>query len=116
MLASPRIEGENTPFKVYTYLASGKPLVATRIPTHTQLVDDTLAFLVDPTAVGLADGVRQVLTHPEDARARAAAGISLIERDYSHARYQEKVARAYAELEREVGSRRSNTTLPPPQA
>ena len=102
VLASPRTEGENTPFKVYTYLASGKPLVATRIPTHTQLVDDTLAFLVDPTAVGLAEGVKQVLTHPEDARARAAAGLSLIERDYSHARYQEKVARAYAELEREV--------------
>ena len=31
VLASPRAKGENTPFKVYTYLASGKPLVATRI-------------------------------------------------------------------------------------
>jgi glycosyltransferase involved in cell wall biosynthesis len=106
VLASPRIEGENTPFKVYTYLASGKPLVATRIPTHTQLVDDRVAFLVDPTAGGLADGVREALTRPEVAQARAAAGVSLIERHYSHARYQEKVARAYAEVEREIGSKR----------
>ena len=40
VLVSPRVQGANTPFKVYTYLASGKPLVATRIPTHTQLMDD----------------------------------------------------------------------------
>ena len=106
MLASPRVEGENTPFKVYTYLASGKPLVATRIATHTQLLDDTIAFLVDPTAAGLADGIRHALDRPEDARSRAAAGISLIERHYSHSRYQEKVAKAYADLELSVRSQR----------
>ena len=50
VLVSPRRTGGNTPFKVYTYLASGKPLVATRIPTHTQLLDDTLATLTEPTA------------------------------------------------------------------
>ena len=31
VLVSPRVRGENTPFKVYSYMASGKPLVATRI-------------------------------------------------------------------------------------
>ena len=69
--------GVNTPFKVYTYLASGRPLVATRIATHTQLLDDTLAFLVEPTA----DGARRAASAPaladpaEAARAapRAAA-------------------------------------------
>jgi glycosyltransferase involved in cell wall biosynthesis len=98
VLVSPRTRGENTPFKVYTYLASGKPLVATRIPTHTQLLDDALAFLVDPSAEGLAEGVRRALTHPEEARARAAAARALIEREYSAARYLEKVARAYGEV------------------
>ena len=69
VLVSPRPEGENTPFKVYTYLASGKPLVATRIPTHTQLLDDTLAFLVEPTADRARRG------HPPGARrARGGAG------------------------------------------
>jgi len=105
VLVSPRTQGENTPFKVYTYLASGKPLVATRIPTHTQLLDDELAFLVEPTAAGLAGGVKQALTRPKEARARAAAGRALIERDYSTARYEEKVARAYAVLEAEVAKR-----------
>ncbi len=71
VLVSPRIQGENTPFKVYTYLASGKPLVATRIPTHTQLLDDSLAFLVEPTAEGLAAGIQSGA-----GRARGGAGAS----------------------------------------
>src|SRR3990170_2972187 len=57
VLCSPRIKGENTPFKLYTYLASGKPIVATRIATHTQLLDDSLAWLVEPSAEGLAEGI-----------------------------------------------------------
>jgi glycosyltransferase involved in cell wall biosynthesis len=98
VLVSPRIQGENTPFKVFTYLASGTPLVATRIPTHTQLLDDSLAFLVEPTADGLAAGIRQALERPDEARARADRGRALIEREYSAARYQEKVAAAYAAI------------------
>jgi glycosyltransferase involved in cell wall biosynthesis len=102
VVASPRIRGENTPFKVFTYLASDKPLVATRIPTHTQLLDDTTAFLVDPTPTGLASGIQAALDRPADAAARARAGRELIEREYSMERYQEKIARAYAAVERLV--------------
>ncbi|MFI5182775.1 MAG: glycosyltransferase [Vicinamibacteria bacterium] len=96
VLASPRAKCETTPFQIYTYLASGKPLVATRIPTHTQLLDDSLAFLVEPTADGLAAGIRQALATPAEALARAARGRELVEREYSAARFAEKVARAYA--------------------
>ena len=76
--------------------------MATRIPTHTQLLDDSLAFLVEPTAEGLAAGMRAGAgTHPEDGPAPApSAGLALIEREYSHARYAEKVARAYAAIGR----------------
>lgn len=95
LLASPRSQGENTPFKIYTYLASGKPLVATRIPTHTQLLDDSLAFLVEPTGEGLAAGIRQALANPAEAAARAARGLALIEREYSPTRHREKVKQAY---------------------
>ena len=102
VLASPRVKGENTPFKVYTYLASGKPIVATRIATHTQLLDDTNAFLVEPTAEAIAEGLRRALGSPEEARARAEAGHALVDREYSVARYREKIAAAYAAVERLV--------------
>jgi glycosyltransferase involved in cell wall biosynthesis len=100
VLASPRVKGQNTPFKVFTYLAAGKPLVATRIPTHTQLLDDTTAFLVEPTPRALAAGLQAALGHPEEASARARAARELVEREYSVERYREKIARAYAEVER----------------
>jgi glycosyltransferase involved in cell wall biosynthesis len=100
VLVSPRCRGANTPFKIYTYLASGKPLVATRIPTHTQLLDDSLAFLVEPTPEGLAAGIRQTLQDPAEAAERATRGRELIERDYSAARYLEKVRGVYESLAR----------------
>ena len=106
VLCSPRIKGENTPFKLYTYLASGKPIVATRIATHTQLLDDSLAFLVEPSAGGVASGLRQALEQRGEARARAERGLALVDREYSVERYREKVAHAYAEITRALGERR----------
>ncbi len=96
VLVSPRLFGANTPFKVYTYLASGKPLVATRLPSHTQLLDDSLAYLVEPTAAGLAAGIRAALADKAEAARRARRGRELIEREYSEARFVEKVGSAYA--------------------
>ena len=97
-VVSPRVSGVNTPFKIYTYLASGRPLVATRILTHTQLLDDTLAWLVEPTPASLAAGLRAALADPVEARARAARGLDLIAREYSEARHAQKVAAAYASI------------------
>ena len=74
--------------------------MATRIPTHTQLLDDATALLVEPTAQGLAAGIHTALERPEEARARAERGRALIEREYSVERYREKIARAYAAVER----------------
>jgi glycosyltransferase involved in cell wall biosynthesis len=98
LLASPRRRGVNTPFKVYTYLASGRPLVATRILSHTQVLDDDTAWLVDPTAEGLAGGIRAALADPAEAERRAQRGRALVEREYSPARYAEKVRAAYAHV------------------
>jgi glycosyltransferase involved in cell wall biosynthesis len=98
VVVSPRRTGANTPFKVYTYMASGKPLVATRIATHTQLLDDSLAILADPTPEGLAAAIRFALSHPEEAAARAGRARTLIEREYSAERFVEKVRAAYASL------------------
>ena len=47
VLVSPRRHGTNTPLKIYEQLASGKPLVATRIWSHTQVLTDEVCMLVD---------------------------------------------------------------------
>ncbi len=103
LLASPRSRGTNTPFKIYTYLASGKPLVATRIATHTQLLNDELAILVEPTHEALAEGIRLAIGTPSEAAARARRGQELVEREFSPSRYVEKVQAAYARVEAIIG-------------
>ena len=95
-VVSPRVLGVNTPFKIYTYLASGRPLVATRIKSHTQVLGDSVAWLVEPTAEGVAAGIAAVLADPADARRRADRGRALVAREYSAERHAEKVAAAYA--------------------
>jgi len=58
ILASPRISGTNTPLKIYSYLRAGKPIVATDLLTHTQVLDRDTALLVpvDPRAFAAALG------------------------------------------------------------
>jgi glycosyltransferase involved in cell wall biosynthesis len=113
VVVSPRCRGTNTPFKIYTYLAALRPLVATRIATHTQLLDDTLAFLVEPTAAGLAAGIRAALADPEAAQARAQRGRALIEREYSVERYEAKVAAAYTAVAAQVDAARGSLARRP---
>ncbi|HEY7409419.1 MAG TPA: glycosyltransferase [Vicinamibacteria bacterium] len=102
IVASPRVTGLNTPFKIYTYMASGKPIVATRIASHTQVLDDTTAFLVDPEAPALAAGIRRSLEERGEARRRADAARDRAGRDYSRARFREKVQTAYAHFSLEA--------------
>jgi len=106
VVASPRRKGVNTPFKVYTYLASGRPLLATRIFSHTQILDEANAWLVDATPDAIAAGIRAVLGQPDEAARRAARGRALIDREYSPRRYAEKVEAAYTHIAEAAAQRR----------
>ena len=59
ILVTPRIEGNNTPLKIYSYLRSGKPIVATNHLTHTQVLDESVAVLTDCDAKSLSKGLLQ---------------------------------------------------------
>jgi glycosyltransferase involved in cell wall biosynthesis len=75
ILASPRIAGTNTPLKIYSYLRSGKPIVATDLLTHTQVLDRDIALLVPPKAEAFAAALSRLIAEPDAGRqlARAAA-------------------------------------------
>jgi glycosyltransferase involved in cell wall biosynthesis len=71
VLVSPRIKGLNTPMKIYSYLDSGTPVLATRLRTHTQILDDRTAYLVPPEPEALGNGLADLLRDPS-LRARLA--------------------------------------------
>ncbi len=97
VLASPRSSGTNTPLKIYQYLRAGRPIVATRLRTHTQVLDDEVAILVEPTAEGLAAGLVRGLTDPS-AAALGARARELAETKYSDEAFVDKTRRAYEVL------------------
>ncbi len=57
VLVSPRVQGINPPGKLLSYLASGRPVVATDTLVHNQLLTAECAILTRPDAEGLADGL-----------------------------------------------------------
>jgi len=95
VLVSPRVYGTNTPLKIYEQLASGHPLVATRIWSHTQVLDDTVCRLVEPTPEGLADGLMATLEDPADAATRAGNAMELYQRRYARPIYEQKIRRVF---------------------
>jgi glycosyltransferase involved in cell wall biosynthesis len=64
VLVSPRVAGINPPGKLFSYLASGKPVVATDTLVHNQLLDASNAILTAPTPQQFAEGVITALTDP----------------------------------------------------
>ncbi|MCX6357259.1 MAG: glycosyltransferase family 4 protein [Candidatus Aureabacteria bacterium] len=94
ILASPRSQGENTPYKIYSYLAAGKPLLATRIISHTEVLTDGVdSLLVEPTPDSIAGGLAALLGDPSLARRLGAGARKLFDARYSRERYEEKVDR-----------------------
>lgn len=73
ILVSPRIEGANTPMKIYSYMDSATPIVATDLPTHTQVLDDQVAVLAAPQSEAFADALCLLI---DDAPMRRRLGLA----------------------------------------
>ena len=85
VLVSPRREPLVTPLKIYTYMASGRPIVATDLPTHTRVLGKDSAFLVPATAEGIASGIIRALGDPA-AAFRVARACATVGREGPHLR------------------------------
>jgi glycosyltransferase involved in cell wall biosynthesis len=97
-LVSPRSTGTNTPLKIYQYLRSGRPIVATNLRTHTQVLSAETAFLADPTPSAFAAALRTVIDDPAGADAVGLRARALAEREYSEEAYLEKTRAACRHL------------------
>lgn len=64
VLVSPRVQGGNTPMKIYSYLDSGKAILATNLSTHTQVLDEKTAVLEYPEPATFGQGMIRLLQNP----------------------------------------------------
>jgi len=99
VLVSPRVSGTNTPLKIYAYLKSGKPVVATDLWTNSQVLTEDIAVLAPPEPEKFGAALDFALTS-EEAKRRARAGAEMAAREYTYPRYKEKITEA---VERAAG-------------
>jgi glycosyltransferase involved in cell wall biosynthesis len=91
VVVSPRLGGENTPLKIYELLDAGIPLVATRVLSHTQVLDDSVSWLAETEPQALADALADALEHGPTSP-RPAAARDLYRRRYDPHAYRAKIA------------------------
>jgi glycosyltransferase involved in cell wall biosynthesis len=98
VLVSPRSTGTNTPLKIYQYLRSARPIVATRLLTHTQVLDDEVAYLAEATPAGFGDAILEALADPARARLVGERARRLADTKYSYEAYLNRTRQACAFL------------------
>jgi glycosyltransferase involved in cell wall biosynthesis len=62
-----------SPLKLFTYMASGIPIIATDLPSFRDVLSEREAYFFESNAAALAEALMFVVAHPEDAAGRAAA-------------------------------------------
>ena len=83
ILASPRLRGNNTPMKIYSYLHAGKAILATNLPTHTQVLTNEVALLTAPNVNDYAQGLTTLLSNPELCKKLGDSAHELAEQKYT---------------------------------
>lgn len=98
VLVSPRILGTNIPLKIYSYLKSGVPVVATNLYTHTQSINENISILVEPEPGAFAKGIREALSQKGKTISKNATDFC--NKKYSHRTYLELVTEALKKVNR----------------
>ena len=99
VLVSPRLKGLNTPMKIYSYLDSGTAVLATRLPTHTQVLNDQTAYLVDPSPEAVGDGLADLLSDPALRSRLAAQAKAYVQREFTPEAARRKLGTFYSTME-----------------
>lgn len=103
VLVSPRVRGINPPGKLFSYLNSGRPIVATDCEVHTQFLTPECAILTAPDPEAFAGGILLALRDAARVRAITRSAKEVLATDYS----DEARSRAYRQLLDLIGAAKS---------
>lgn len=99
VLVSPRLKGLNTPMKIYSYLDSGTAVLATRLRTHTQILDDRTAYLVAPEPEALGNGLADLLSDPALRERLARQAKAYVQQEFTPEAAERKLSSFYSMME-----------------
>jgi len=99
VLVSPRLKGLNTPMKIYSYLDSGTAVLATRLRTHTQVLNDRTAYLVPPDPEAMGDGLAHLLSDPGLRSRLAGEAKAYVQQEFTPEAAHRKLTSFYTMME-----------------
>ncbi len=111
IVVSPRVHGSNTPMKLYSYLDSGKALLATNLTTHTQVLTDNIALLAEPDVSAFAAGITHLVAHPELRVQLGQSAQAYIAQSHTYEAFSRKLKSLYDWVEDDLA-----TNVVPPAA
>lgn len=106
VVTSPRVRGVNTPMKVFPYMHSGRTLLATDLPTHSQILTPEVARLAPPEPEAFGQAIVELMNDAAQRERLGRAGREFVERDHVYDAHERRVDDLY----RYVESRLSNGT------
>jgi glycosyltransferase involved in cell wall biosynthesis len=96
VLVLARKRGKNVPLKIYDYLISEKPIVATDIPAHRAILNEKTAILVEPNPEAISDGILRALKDQDLSKKVDRTAETSASNNYMKS-LRETIAEAYRE-------------------
>lgn len=98
ILVSPRTQGVNTPMKIFSYLDGNAAVLATRLPTHTQVLNDRIALLVEPGPEAMAEGMERLLLDEGLCQRLTRAATVYVRAEHSYDTFLSRLYSIYTHL------------------
>ena len=102
VLVAPRTRGINTPQKVFPYLHTGRAVLLTDLPTHTQSFGADVAFFAEPTAEAFGAALTRLAADDAARSQRGAAARAFIEANHTYPAHLERVRALYQDVQQAV--------------
>lgn len=68
-----------SPLKLFAHMASGRPIVASDLPSLREILDEETAYFFEPdNSESLAKVIEHVMTHPEEAQKKAREACVIV--------------------------------------
>jgi glycosyltransferase involved in cell wall biosynthesis len=102
ILVAPRIRGINTPMKIFPYMHSGRAVLVTALPTHTQILNDSVCELAPADPISFAKAIIGLARDEETRQTLGAAGRQFVQTHHTFPAHRRRVDELYRFVERAV--------------
>ncbi len=95
ILVAPRIKGVNTPMKIFPYMHSGKPVLLTKLYTHTQIVSSEEAYLAEPLPQEFGNAIAELAADSGLREKLGHNGRAFVEKNHVYSAHKKRVDSLY---------------------